>query len=753
VSRAAFAGSAGAATLLLASCGLCLPAPARADNPAEVLELPQVQIIGTTPLPGSGVPLAKLPANAQVFTSRDLKRQGATTLAEFLGDNAGSVTVNAAQGNPYQPDINLRGFTASPVLGTPQGLSVFLDGVRINEPFGDSVNWDLIAPSAISSIQVVPGANPAFGLNTLGGAIAVYTKSGSSEYPDRPGGSLTLSGGSFGRRTLGFETGGRSGPWDWFATGQGSDDRGWAEHNPSRVRQLFAKIGHQDDRTDLDLTVQLADNRLEGTQTLPASFADIRQAYTWPDANTNRVAAATLKGSIALDERWLLSGNAYLRRFTNRSTSSNVNDDFATSGGPQAINDDSTIRQLGRGLGVQLARNGPIGRLAHHLVVGASLDDGRAHFIRGAQDAQFSADRGTVASGDFVADTDADASTRYGGVFASDSIGLDERWTLLVAGRFNVARLRIADRSGVAPELDGTHRYTRLNPALGLTFSPSPALTAYLSHSEGMRAPTAIELTCADPAAPCKLPNNFLADPPLRKIVSSTFETGARGKLGDDSSWSAALYRTDLRDDIQFIGSDTVAVNAGFFQNVGRTRRQGFELGASRSLGRAALTLRYAFVDATFRTGFVGNSPANSTADGNGAIIVRPGDRIPSIARHSLKARLDIEATAEWSFGASVVAASAVRARGDENNRDANGSVAGYALANVDTRWRMSPRIVLFARVDNVFDRRAASVGVLGQNVFTGPGQSFDAANPRAEVFRGYVAPRGAWAGVQYTFE
>ena len=729
--------------------------PALADNPAEVLELPQVQVVGTTPLPGSGIALSKLPANAQLFTSRDVRRQAPSTAADLLGDNAGGITLNAAQGNAWQPDLNLRGFTASPVLGTPQGLSVFLDGVRVNEPFGDSVNWDLIPPAAISSIQVVPGANPAFGLNTLGGAIAIYTKSGSSEYPERPGGSFTLSGGSFGRRTLGLETGGKYQAWDWFVTGQGTDDRGWAEHNPSRVRQLFAKIGRQDDRTDLDLSLQFANNRLEGTQTLPASFPNIRAAYTWPDVTTNRVAAATLKGSVALTPRWLLSGNAYVRRFVNRNLSSNVDDD-ASGNGPEAVNEEATIRQLGRGAGVQLADSGMLFGHAHRFVLGASVDDGRARFERGTQDARFTADRGTAATGPLVPDTDADTATRYAGLFASESFSLDERWTLLLAGRWNTAQVRIADRSGTAPELDGSHRFVRFNPALGLTWSPDTRLTAYLSHTEGMRAPTAIELACADPAAPCKLPNNFLADPPLKKVVSSTLEAGARGRLGSDAAattWSGAIYRTDLRDDMQFTSSDGLAANAGYFQNVGRTRRQGFELGAGQRLGPAAVTLRYAFVDATYRTGFVGNSPANSTADANGAIVVRAGDRLPGIARHSLKLRLDLEATSAWSVGANVVASSSVYARGDENNRDSHGSVAGYAVMNLDTRWRVGPQLQLFARIDNLFDRRAASLGVLGQNVFNGPGQSYDPARPQAEIFRGSIAPRGAWAGVQYQFE
>ena len=151
-------------------------------NPAEVLELPTIEVIGTTPLPGIGTPVRDVPANVQIFTSKEFAKQKHTDISEYLEQNPTSVTVNAAQGNPFQVDVNFRGFTASPLLGTPQGLSVFQDGVRVNEPFGDTVNWDLIPQSAISSIQVIPGSNPTFGLNTLGGALSIYTKSG-SQYP------------------------------------------------------------------------------------------------------------------------------------------------------------------------------------------------------------------------------------------------------------------------------------------------------------------------------------------------------------------------------------------------------------------------------------------------------------------------------------------------------------------------------------------------------------------------------------------
>ncbi|MGZ5155542.1 MAG: TonB-dependent receptor [Caldimonas sp.] len=737
-------------------CGLAcvlLATASRADNPAEVLELPQVEIVGTTPLPGSGITLRKLPANAQIFTSPELREQRNGSLAEFLERNATGISINAAQGNRFQSDVNFRGFAASPLLGTPQGVSVFFDGVRVNEPFGDAVNWDLIAPSAISSIQLIPGSNPAFGLNTLGGAIAVYSKSGASEYPERPGGSIALSGGSFGRRTLTIETGGKAGPWDWFVTSNNATDRGWAEHNASLIRQLFAKVGWQDDRTDVDLSFSEANNRLAGHQTLPLSFADIRSSYTYPDENRNRAGFLALKASHALSDAVLLSGNAYARRFQNRNLSSNINDDPDAGEDAAATNDSSLIEQTSYGAGLQLAYTRAVAGMNHQAIFGATLDQGRARFTRQTQNASFTADRGTTATSPFQTTTDSDSTSRHLGLFVADSIDLDPRWTLTLSGRFNRATTSISDRSGSAPELDGSHRFSRFNPAAGLSFHPSSGLTVYTSYNEGMRAPTAIELTCADPAAPCKLPNNFLADPPLKKLVAKTVEAGARGKLGSGPSWSAAVFRTDLHDDLQFISSNGVAVNAGYFQNVGVTRRQGIELGGSGQLDRLGLSLRYSFIDATFRTAFAESSPGNSRADTNGAIVVRSGDRIPSIPRHSLKLRAELQASLAWQIGVTAQLASSVYARGDENNADSNGRVPGFALVNVDTRFRLAERLQLFARVDNAFDRRYANFAILGSNLFTGPAQGFDAAHPRREQFRGYGAPRSAEIGFEYRFE
>jgi outer membrane receptor protein involved in Fe transport len=721
---------------------------AAADNPAEALETPVVEVIGTTPLPGLGTPIRDVPANVQVFTSKDLGQQRQTNIGDYLEQNPTSVTINSAQGNPFQSDINFRGFTASPVLGTPQGLSVFQDGVRINEPFGDVVNWDLIPQSAISNIQLIPGSNPAFGLNTLGGALALYTKSGSGY----PGGAIEAYGGSFGRKGLEFEYGGKKDKLDYFFTGNLVDDHGWAEHNPSTVQQFFGKVGWQDEKTDFDVSLTLADNTLQGTQTLPLSFFDnIRQAYTFPDRNKNNLAFLTVKGSRFLTEDVVLGGNLYYRKYRNETLSSNVNDEFDPVTNPvQATNDRSVIDQDSYGLGLQLSMLGDVARRENRFSLGMSGDFGKARFSQDSQQAAFTSDRATIGTSDFVHVTDAQTRNQYYGLFFTDTLSLNKEWALTVSGRYNRATVKIEDLTGAAPLLNGEHTFSRFNPAVGINFNPGDRLTAYAAYNEGMRAPTPIELACADPAAPCKLPNNLLADPDLKKVVSRTAETGLRGKFGQETRWSAAIYRTELTDDIQFISSGGAAVNAGFFQNVGKTRRQGLELALSTKWNALAASVRYSYVNATFESPFSLNAPSNSTADANGAIQVRPGDRIPGIPQHNLKLRLQYDFGERASLGTNVIYSSSVFARGDENNQDVNGRVPGYAVVNLDGRYRVAKGVELFARVVNLFDKRYSNVGVLGQNFFTGPGRTFDGTNTINEQFRGPGVPRGAWVGLRY---
>jgi len=738
--------------LLLIGAALSLLSPpaalAQLPSPAEPLSLPTVEVVDTSPLPGLGTPLQDVPANVQIHRSRDLDAQRPTQLVDYLEHNVTGITINAAQGNPYQPDVSFRGFTASPLLGLPQGLSVFQDGVRINEPFGDVVNWDLIPPSAIASLQVLPGTNPAFGLNTLGGALSIHTKSGLTH----TGGAIQSQGGSFGRQATEFEQGGRNENWHYYLTGNLARERGWAEHNPSQVQQFFGKAGYVSGQTTLDVSLTLADNTLEGTQTLPQSMAgNIRQAYTFPDINRNKLTALNVKGSQVLSDSLFLDANVYVRQYRNQNTSSNVNGDYdGTTNLVQAHNDRSTIEQDSYGLGLQLTRLGELAGLRNQLQVGASADLGTARYTQESQDASFTASRDTVGTGAYTPNTNARTDNGYYGLFFLDTLTLDDRWALTLAGRYNLANVRIADQSGSAPDLNGDHAFVRFNPAVGINYNPTSTFTAYASYNEGMRAPTPIELTCANPSAPCKLPNNFLSDPPLNMVVARTAEFGLRGKSGRAFSWSSALYRTELADDIQFISSQGSGTNTGYFQNVGTTLRQGFELAIAQDWTRTHLSVRYAYLDATYQTRFVANSPANSSADGSGNITIMPVNQIPGLPRHTLKLRLGHDLDPQWNVGISAQVSSGIYARGDENNQDAAGMIGGYAVVNLDTRYQFSRQLELFARINNLFDRTYANFGTLGSNAFTGPNQTFNGTNAANEQFLGYGAPRGAWAGLRY---
>ena len=110
----------------------------------DIVKQGEIEVIGVTPMHGVGLPENKIPYNIQSATSEDLERSQTLDISDFMNRHLGSVSVNESQENPLQPDIQYRGFTASPLLGLPQGLAVYQNSVRVNEVLGDTINWDLI---------------------------------------------------------------------------------------------------------------------------------------------------------------------------------------------------------------------------------------------------------------------------------------------------------------------------------------------------------------------------------------------------------------------------------------------------------------------------------------------------------------------------------------------------------------------------------------------------------------------------------
>jgi len=715
----------------------------------ETVSFPPVEVIGTAPLAGIGTPLGQVPSNVQAFGAADLARQR-VPIASFLELNAASASLNAPTGNPSQPDLTFRGFTASSLLGTPQGLSVFQDGVRINEAFADVVNWDLVATNAIASMQLLPGSNPVFGLNTLGGALTLAMKDGFGY----DGGAASLSHGSFDRDGLDASGGANDGRRAGFAAFETLDDHGWREHSASRIRRAYLRGDARGDNDDLSLSGSFADNHLEGTQALPVSMlGNPRQAYTWPDRTGNRLAFASLNARHTFDEANVLAANLYYRHARFDGFNSNVNGEFDPPGDPFDSSNIASIaktRSWGASLQATLLRSAP--RASHMLVAGIAFDTGITDFDQREQPATLSADREALGAGDFAPTTAVSSTNRNLGAYLSDTILLDGGWSVSLSGRYNAARIATRDRSGTSPAIDGTNDFRRFNPAAGATWTAKDGTNFFGGVSQGMRVPSPVELTCADPKAPCTLPNIFVADPPLKPIRATTYEAGVRGRVGDTGIYRLAAFRTDLADDIQFVSAGSGAVSSGFFQNVGRTRRQGVELMVRLGSGPLHFTVQYNLLDATFRTAFAEHSPANAAADSFGDIRVAAGDRIPLSPRQAVRLRGEWS-RGPWALGVSALGIGRQYSRGNEDNADPAGAVAGHALLALDASWQASRAWSVLLRADNVLDKRYANFGILGVDYFRGTGGAFSTNAARAEPFLSPGQPFTLWLGVEYRFD
>ena len=767
-----------------------MPQMAFAEKKAEAIELGKIEVISTTPLAGVGLPLEQIPSNVQVVKGEAIQEQNSLTIADFMNNNLVGVSANETQNNPYQPDILFRGFSASPLLGTPQGLSVFQDGVRVNEPFGDAVNWDLIPVNAIAGMNLMPGSNPVFGLNTLGGALSVTTKNGRTHQ----GGGVETSFGSWGRKTGAAEFGGvsKDNSVDYFLAGNYFDEDGWRDASPTKVKQIFGKVGWQNEASRLELSYTGADNNMIGNGLVQKELiADFGRdtINTSPDQTKNTLSFFNLNGSHFINDATQLTANTYYRKSKRNTLNGDINDDFSFVGlGWDAACQDgvdvsdvavaaeacsgalntSNTKQKGYGFNAQLAFNQPVMQKQNQFIVGFGYDESNIKFSQSSEFGQINESRGVTALGlvNDEAEVDLHGKTKSYGLFATDTLSLNDFVHLTVSGRYNHINVNNKDQlitdSSDPESLNGNHSFKRFNPAVGLSFTPTKDLTVYGAYNEGMRAPTSMELGCANPDVPCKLPNAMAGDPPLEKVVSKTFEAGMRGNLTADVKWSTAIYRTENHDDIHFISTN--ATNGmGYFDNVGKTRRQGLDAGLSGTAGKFSWNAGYSYLKATYESDLELMSPGNSTADLDGVIQVSKGDRLANLPTHALKLRMQYAMTPNWTIGSNINAFSDVYVRGNENNaHDANGTnvldeqvpdtgkVGGYTVVNLDTRYKFNNSgWQLFAKAINVFNKDYASGGMLGESWVNG-GEFTGVAEPAKMIMPG--APRAGWIGLRYDF-
>jgi outer membrane receptor protein involved in Fe transport len=741
--------------------GAAAGAAAQPPTPIEV-----IQVVGATPLGGDLDP-NRIAANVQAASAAELREQGALDLAGFMKRSIGSVFVNDAQSNPLQPDVQYRGFVGSPLLGLPQGLAIYQDGVRVNEPFGDTVSWALIPESAIESLYVVPGSNPLFGLNTLGGAIAVRTKDGFADDSTR----AEVTAGSFGRVGIQAETGGSfSDELGYFVTASLLDEDGWRDYSPTDAQQVFAKLTSRGESSRVDVSLTRVDTDLVGNGAAPEDLLELdREAiFTWPDHTWNTLTMLGVSGEQSVSPSLALRGNLYVRA-SDIDTLNGDDSDFAECGGTPgficeledggeeivldengsavaaddaliggAVNRTST-EQYGTGFGLQADFTGNLGGRENRFTIGVALDEADVEFGASTELGALDVTRQAVGGGVFVGErfTGLETSTSSRGFYLSNLFAFGERTALTVSGRYNRTHIVLEDMLDDA--LDGDHTFERFNPAVGLTVG-GDALTFYASYSEASRAPSPIELSCADEDDPCRLPNAFVADPPLEQVVAKTYEAGVRGDWRG-SGWHAGVFRTTNDDDILFISAGALT-NEGFFDNVGETRRDGFEANLAGAAGeRLTWSLDYTYLDATFREDFAVMSPNHPEAVA-GEIAVERGDRLPLIPQQLLKAGMRFTVTNALTFGADVLTSSGAFFRGDEGNLLEE--LDGYSVVSLRAEYRLGERASLFASIDNLLDEEYETFGMFGQaDEVLGP--EFD-----EPYFIGPGAPRAAWIGVRF---
>jgi outer membrane receptor protein involved in Fe transport len=757
--------------------------PGRSENARRVSRaLPKLVVYPTTPLQGAGIDPDKVPASINVVDAAQIKQTGSLNISDALEKYVPGIIVNEVAGNPFQPNVQFRGFVASPVSGTPQGLAVYQNGVRINEVFGDTVNWDLIPTAAIKSVTVVTN-NPAFGLNALGGAVNVQMKDGFSYH----GAEIDTMGGSFGRVQSSAQWGKQVDNVAVYGALEGLHDNGFRNFSMSDIRRFYGDVGIKNDQAEFHLNMGAADNKFGATATVPIEL--LQQywgaTYTTPQTTENRVSYLNLTGKVEATPSWTIDGSAHVRLFDQKVLDGNptgtqpcadptllcFRDDITPANGLNGMQlanpfdpatvlgelDRTTTRSTTTGVSLQATNTDQLFGHNNHFVAGASFDSSVTHFSASAELGTIGPNFVVSGSGIFLGQSgspvsigpvDLRATNQYTGLYALDTFDVTSAFAITGGGRFNLANINLEDQIGTM--LNGSATYTRFNPIIGGTYKITSDLTAYAGYSEANRAPTPLELGCADPAHPCVIAAFLVSDPPLKQVVSRTVEAGLRGsrELNIGSlGWKLGVFRADNTDDILAIPSPALQ-GFGYFQNVGATRRQGIE--AEVNLKSAALQLyaSYALIDARFLDALqVGsNSPF---ADVNGNVQILPGNRIPAIPRNRIKAGIDYAITDAFKVGGDALFVSSQYFVGDESNQAAR--LPSYAVFNLHASYQIDKTFQVYARADNVFDNPYATYGTFFDTGaipnFANGGAPF--RDPRS---LSPARPRAFYAGLKATF-
>ena len=795
--------------------------------------LGEIEVIGISPLPGIEIDRNRIPNTSQSLKSEEILESVSSTFADIMGEKLSGVTVKDLQNSPFQKNLDYRGFTASPLLGESQGLAVYLNGTRINEGFGDTLQWELIPENAIKNIDLM-SSNPVFGLNALGGSLALTTKKG-LDYISKESMNNNFETGSFNAFSGNFELGVGNANSGLYISAEKAYDGGWRDNSPGDLKKIFMNYGILNENFDVDFTFMNANTKLNGNGVSPTELLNVNReaVFTWPDYTANNVFLVSSSANFYLQDDSIINSSIYYRRLIRDTLNADeldaeecdddddnghqaqLSSDFGVSSSPlcgddntsgdygilidqfgNAIASDENIRKYGLinksstmtvtwGGSFQYNINKNLYNNDHNILIGTSIDKTRTAFHSRGELGQLLNDR-TVnnlynSDGGFItleaeqehtgANGGKESTTKRGdignvqlaskvdyyGIYINDTIMLDDKIDLTVSSRANLAYVKLYDHLKTSftrtETITGSHRYFRVNPSIGLTYKYDPNIALRASYKEANRTPAPVELSCASPTAPCRLPNSFVADPPLNQVVTKGIEVGARGRI-NNHQWEITAYRFINDDDIIFVSTGT-GVSSGYFKNFGETKRQGLELSLNskfkNTLGKLNLFTNYSLLGATYETNHTlpaANHPAGSND-------VEKGDTIPGMPKHTFKAGINQNFLTNFNSGLNMIYSSGVYLRGDESNQLK--TTNPYLVFNATSSWKPLENFEIFARVNNILNSKYETMGVLGEasasevNVpiselgDTGSGTAVGALDPR---FLSPGAPLGIFFGI-----
>lgn len=640
------------------------PEEKKADETEAILRLPQVVVSGSRLL---DVPLdlRRYPGQVRVLTEEEIETSEANTVPEILQHEAG-ITLYQNVGNAFEPILDMRGFSGEPVTTT----TVILDGVRVNNPDFNFVDWDLIPVKDLQGIEVIPGTGSIFGKNALAGVVNLQTKRGGPV----PEARLEAAGGSFGHQRYRGSIGGPVGGFDYYLGFTQEFEEGFRDDSEADVRQLFTKVGRRIGNlgTDVTLSYLFVDDRIEQAGTLPENVLedDRTENFTPGDFVERTLHQATLNLRQELPAGFSAAVNAFVR---------DLDQEIFNVG---LTSESTTLTDILVG--------GVTAQVTHEATVGSH----RNVFVAGVEYTQNDFDsRGSAQFTGFPPSlSETETGEQVLGIFFRDSIDLiPEVLTLTGGGRYDWDQIDFTDE--LDPTKDRVRTFQRFNPMAGVTWvatNPDPEVVVYFSYSEGFRSPTVNELFAFAP---------FFSNPDLDAPTSRTFEVGTRVRLGGYFEGTVALFQTDVDDEIFFVVTDPIT-GGGVNENVDRTRRRGLEVTLRGRYGEVVDGfVNYSYIKATFESDAVLTSGP-----------VSEGNDIPLVPRHRLGVGVNIHPIKGLTVSLNGLYVSERFLSGDEANFSER--LDAYGVMNGRVSYRRGP-LTLFVQGENITDTEYEPWGVL----------------------------------------